>query len=69
MLLDDAEKIRAAKKLKEGQGSVTGIMVTEEGIKEVAVSLSDKGLEIIPKVKRKIKVTRKPRKTKTKKGK
>ena len=57
MLLDDAKKIRAAKKLKEEQEAmalkptvVSGIMITEKGAKEVNVSLGSDGLKIEPKV-------------------
>ena len=77
MLLDDAIKIRAAKKLKDDQKSVAvpGIMTTEKGVKKVSVSLSNDGLKIeedlsaqMKEIKKKPK-TRKPRKTKAKKGK
>ena len=48
MLLDDAIKIRAAKKLKEEQKPVVvpGIITTREGAKTVYVSLGSDGLKI-----------------------
>jgi len=69
MLLDDAIKLREAKKLEEKPiiiepTVVAGIMTTKEGLKDVNVSLGSDGLKIEEAQNKTI--TRKPRKTKAK---